>query len=222
MASANFQPKHESCDESTDSFYKPSIKSEAFAAPTTGSMFAHYANDGAKLNPDWLQVAINTDQNYDMESLFAVASRSFGQDQQREQEISDKQLVTMSTREINTTLQAHDRKFVHAVKRRRRTLKNRVYALNCRVKRATIRAALEDEVKEQRLVIHHLRQEVDSLRRQLGQNLQTPCTRFDGATKSWKYVSSAGDVAVDSGPDPTMGIVPWLSNGVFTPSNGDF
>merc|ERR1712037_956284 len=59
--------------------------------------------------------------------------------------LSDQELVTMSTKEINKLLKKRgiDKDRQKELKQERRTLKNRGYAANCRVKRETEEKTLE-------------------------------------------------------------------------------
>jgi hypothetical protein len=50
-------------------------------------------------------------------------------------DLSDEELAQLSVRQLNMKLQGHDRNTVSALKQKRRTLKNRGYALNCRIRR---------------------------------------------------------------------------------------
>jgi hypothetical protein len=58
-------------------------------------------------------------------------------------ELSDEELAQLSVRQLNMKLQGHDRQTVSALKQKRRTLKNRGYALNCRVRRIQNQVQLE-------------------------------------------------------------------------------
>ena len=59
--------------------------------------------------------------------------------------VGDEELVSISVRELNVKLQGCDRRVVTAMKQKRRTLKNRGYALNCRVRRLQTQLQLEAE-----------------------------------------------------------------------------
>jgi len=72
--------------------------------------------------------------------------------------LSDQELVTLSTKELNRMLKkkgiSKDR--AKEIKRERRTLKNRGYAANCRVKREDEEKTLEQENERLcRLITHH-------------------------------------------------------------------
>lgn len=56
---------------------------------------------------------------------------------------NDDKLAEMSVRELNHMLQGHNREFVSQLKQKRRTLKNRHYALNCRVRRIQTQLQME-------------------------------------------------------------------------------
>ncbi|VDM76784.1 unnamed protein product [Strongylus vulgaris] len=58
-------------------------------------------------------------------------------------EVTDEELQRISVRQLNQRLQGHDRQTVTMIKQKRRTLKNRGYALNCRVRRIQNQLQLE-------------------------------------------------------------------------------
>ncbi|RCN46577.1 bZIP Maf transcription factor [Ancylostoma caninum] len=58
-------------------------------------------------------------------------------------EVTDEELQRISVRQLNQRLQGHDREVVTMLKQKRRTLKNRGYALNCRVRRIQNQLQLE-------------------------------------------------------------------------------
>ncbi|CAJ0596352.1 unnamed protein product [Cylicocyclus nassatus] len=57
--------------------------------------------------------------------------------------VTDEELQRISVRQLNQRLQGHDRQVVTMLKQKRRTLKNRGYALNCRVRRIQNQLQLE-------------------------------------------------------------------------------
>nr|KAG5707726.1 hypothetical protein BaRGS_003301 [Batillaria attramentaria] len=73
--------------------------------------------------------------------------------------VSDDELVSLSVKELNRLLKGMTRDEVVKLKQRRRTLKNRGYAANCREKRISQKEVLETEK-------HQLKAEVDRLQRE--------------------------------------------------------
>ena len=99
---------------------------------------------------------------------------SFGQDAAHRQQLSDEELAQLTVRELNqrlqvsqslshirvqcANLQGQDRKMVSALKQKRRTLKNRGYAFNCRVRRLQLQLQLEAENVMLKNEMRYLRQ----------------------------------------------------------------
>lgn len=75
--------------------------------------------------------------------------------------LEDEELVMLPVRELNRRLQGMSKEEVQKLKQKRRTLKNRGYAQNCRSKRMQQRNVLEKTNKS-------LEQQVQQLQRQLG------------------------------------------------------
>ena len=63
-------------------------------------------------------------------------------------DIDDSQLIHLSVRELNKKLNGLTKEAISKVKAKRRTLKNRGYAQNCRTKRMEQRRNLEDQLKD--------------------------------------------------------------------------
>ncbi|OTF79731.1 Maf-like protein [Euroglyphus maynei] len=63
-------------------------------------------------------------------------------------DIDDTQLIHLSVRELNKKLNGLTKEAISKVKAKRRTLKNRGYAQNCRTKRMEQRRNLEDQLKD--------------------------------------------------------------------------
>lgn len=74
--------------------------------------------------------------------------------------LSDELLIHLSVRELNKRLHGFPRDEIQRMKQKRRTLKNRGYAQNCRTKRLAHRHELEIQNR-------HLQQEMSKLRRDL-------------------------------------------------------
>lgn len=75
-------------------------------------------------------------------------------------DITDDELIALSVRDLNSRLKGMPKQEVSKLKQRRRTLKNRGYAQNCRTKRMVQK---EDLVKTN----DHLRRQISALQRQL-------------------------------------------------------
>uniref|UniRef100_A0A914UN10 Neural retina-specific leucine zipper protein n=1 Tax=Plectus sambesii TaxID=2011161 RepID=A0A914UN10_9BILA len=73
-------------------------------------------------------------------------------------QLSDEELAQLTVRELNQRLQGQDRKMVSALKQKRRTLKNRGYAFNCRVRRLQLQLQLEAENVMLKNEMRYLRQ----------------------------------------------------------------
>lgn len=78
--------------------------------------------------------------------------------------ISDEMLLNLAVRDLNKLLHGMDRAEIQRVKQKRRTLKNRGYAQNCRTKRLHQRNALEDENRRLRKDLHRIQELHNSLR----------------------------------------------------------
>lgn len=83
-------------------------------------------------------------------------------DYQDEDSICDKQLITLSVRELNRQLKSskYSKYQVQQMKQRRRTLKNRGYAASCRNKRFQKRGELEIQKREELRGIETLTKEI--------------------------------------------------------------
>ena len=83
-------------------------------------------------------------------------------------DLSDEELAQLSVRQLNMKLQGHDRHTVSALKQKRRTLKNRGYALNCRVRRIQNQVQLEAD----NVMLHNKVQYLTEALQQLQARLQ--------------------------------------------------
>ena len=80
--------------------------------------------------------------------------------------ITDAELANMSVRELNALMRRSTKEEVARLKRRRRTLKNRGYAQNCRQRRVQQRVDLERERDELKTLVQRYEQDVRRLRRE--------------------------------------------------------
>jgi len=78
--------------------------------------------------------------------------------------LNDEQLIHLTVRELNKKLHGFPREEVVRMKQKRRTLKNRGYAQNCRTKRLAQRNDLEARLRMQQSDITRVRVENDKLR----------------------------------------------------------
>jgi len=115
-------------------------------------------------------------EDFDVQTLLAnltrVESQQQGKDSSQnnntlgvynkgsQEDITDEELLQLSVRDLNRRVSGMDKESVKKLKQRRRTLKNRGYAHNCRNKRLMVKDELEKEN-------HALRDIVNGLRRQL-------------------------------------------------------
>ncbi|CAG9853832.1 unnamed protein product [Phyllotreta striolata] len=75
--------------------------------------------------------------------------------------LNDDMLVTLSVRELNKRLHGCPREEIVRLKQKRRTLKNRGYAQNCRSKRLQQRQDLEQQNRSLQHEIHRLKSELE-------------------------------------------------------------
>jgi hypothetical protein len=82
--------------------------------------------------------------------------------------VDDWELMRLSVRELNQKLAGHDRSLISALKQKRRTLKNRGYALNCRARRLRNQRQLEMENAELRELVKEQAELLADYERSLG------------------------------------------------------
>lgn len=117
--------------------------------------------------------------------------------------LNDEQLISLTVRELNKRLHGYPREEVVRMKQKRRTLKNRGYAQNCRTKRLAQRHELESRNRMLQGEMARLRQELeracqerDFYRQQL--HALRDCT---GDPRSMSSVSSNGQASNPSSPE---------------------
>jgi len=87
-----------------------------------------------------------------------------------EEIIPDEQLITLTVRELNKRVHGYPREEVARLKQKRRTLKNRGYAQNCRSKRLQQRQDMEIATRQLTNEVRRLQNEVQRLQRQIETN----------------------------------------------------
>ncbi|KFM79770.1 Transcription factor MafB, partial [Stegodyphus mimosarum] len=73
--------------------------------------------------------------------------------------LTDDQLIHMSVRDLNRRLHGYPREVIQRIKQKRRTLKNRGYAQNCRTKRIALKCQLEKNNRCLKAELERLMQE---------------------------------------------------------------
>ena len=81
--------------------------------------------------------------------------------------LSDDELIALSVKDLNRMLKGMTRDEIIKLKQRRRTLKNRGYAANCREKRISQKEVLEGEKDQLRNEVDRLQRENDVVRMEL-------------------------------------------------------
>ena len=81
--------------------------------------------------------------------------------------VSDDQLTQMSARDLNKYFKDYSPGTISQLKKKRRTLKNRGYALNSRMKRVQQKNELEDEKHALQDKVKDLQSEIDQLKKEL-------------------------------------------------------
>lgn len=80
--------------------------------------------------------------------------------------IDDNQLIALSVRDLNRRLHGCPRDMIQRIKQKRRTLKNRGYAQNCRTKRIALRCELEKTNRHLISERERLNQDFEALKRE--------------------------------------------------------
>nr|CAD2157487.1 unnamed protein product [Meloidogyne enterolobii] len=97
---------------------------------------------------------------------------SFELDKNNEIPLEDWELTRLTVRELNQKLAGQDRSIVSALKQKRRTLKNRGYALNCRARRLKNQQQLEEENARLKIIINQQANLLAEYERKLGRETQ--------------------------------------------------
>lgn len=103
----------------------------------------------------------------------------------KDKSVSDEELIALSVKDLNRMLKGLTRDEVIKLKQRRRTLKNRGYAANCREKRISQKEVLEGEKDGLRGEVERLQRENDIVRMELSalKNRYDALHRFAEANK---------------------------------------
>lgn len=102
-----------------------------------------------------------TPRHYSDDEVFHNATRMSG--------LTDQQLMEMSARDLNKVFKDSEPDFISRLKKKRRTLKNRGYALNSRLKRVQQKSTLEQEKDELQRKVEKLTNDVSLLQKELQQ-----------------------------------------------------
>lgn len=113
-----------------------------------------------------------TDSNIsiDFHQVFGNNQNSFELMEKNEIPLEDWELTRLTVRELNQKLAGQDRSIVSALKQKRRTLKNRGYALNCRARRLKNQQQLEEENARLKIVINQQAALLAEYERKLGRS----------------------------------------------------
>lgn len=83
--------------------------------------------------------------------------------------ISDDELISLSVKDLNKLLKGKNKEQVMILKQRRRTLKNRGYAANCREKRLSQKDILENEKRKLEEDIDLFQKESNQMQKEVGE-----------------------------------------------------
>lgn len=83
--------------------------------------------------------------------------------------IGDEELIGLSVKDLNKLLKGKNKEQVLILKQRRRTLKNRGYAANCREKRLSQKDILENEKRALEEEIEQLQKDSTHMQKEVGE-----------------------------------------------------
>ena len=130
---------------------------------------AFYPHDKFRSNSDPITPPLDTPPDTPTSPTGTTKKRSksfFSRSGSTSIDISDMDLVTLPVRELNRRLQGFPKEEVLRLKQKRRTLKNRGYAQNCRSKRMIQKHELETTNKTLLQQIHMLKRQLTAMTRE--------------------------------------------------------
>lgn len=99
---------------------------------------------------------------HSLSSSSSSSNKSNNSNTESEDILGDELLIQLSVRELNKKLHGFPREEIQRLKQKRRTLKNRGYAQNCRTKRLAHRHELEIELRKSRQESYQLKQSLQN------------------------------------------------------------